>query len=89
MILKIASKYRATPIKHLSKNNCTIIDKKNMADLLTKTFSQKFFESKQQTKIYNNQTKHRKVQIKLPIKNLENYNSLFSLGELRWYKSIS
>ena len=37
---EIAGKYQATPIQHLSKNNCMIIDKKNMADLLAKTFSQ-------------------------------------------------
>ena len=33
-------KYQAIPIKHLSKNNCTITDKKNIEDLLAETFSQ-------------------------------------------------
>ena len=40
MIWKIAGKYQATLIKHLSKNNFSITDKKNMADLLAKTFAQ-------------------------------------------------
>ena len=40
MIQIIASKHQATPIKHLSKNNFVKTDKKNIADLLTETFSQ-------------------------------------------------
>ncbi len=39
MIQKIAGKYQATPIKHLSKINFIITDKKNIADLLAETFS--------------------------------------------------
>ena len=61
MIWKIAGKHQATPIKHLSKNNFVINDKKNIANLLAETFSQnsssqnckpKFITVKQNTKMY-------------------------------------
>ena len=39
MIRKIAGKHQATLIKHYSKNNFIIMDKKNIADLLAETFS--------------------------------------------------
>ena len=39
MIRKIASKHQATLIKHLSKNNFIITDKKSIAGLLAETFS--------------------------------------------------
>ena len=40
MIRKIAGKHQATPIKHVSKNNFTITDKRNIADLPAETFSE-------------------------------------------------
>ena len=68
MIRKIAGKHQATQIKHISKNNFFITDKKNIADFLAETFFQKFIKSKLPAKIYYSQAKRGKVQIKLQIK---------------------
>ena len=82
MIRKIAGKYQTTPIKHLSINNFTITDQNNMADLLVDTFSQNSSSQNGKPKIID-QIKRGKVHVKLSIKNLENYNCLFSLRELK------
>ena len=76
MIQKIAAKYQAIPIKHLSKNNCTITDEKNMADLLAKTFSQNSFSQNGKLKFIIVKQNTEKYKINFQSKHLENYNSL-------------
>ena len=82
MIWKIAGKYQAMPIKHLSKNNHTITDKKNMADLLVKTFSQNSSSQNSKPKFIMVKQNMEKYKLNFQSKNLENYKSLFSLNEL-------
>ena len=82
MIRKIAGKHQATPIKHLSKNDLIIADKKNIADLPAETFPRnssqnckpKFITVKQNVEKYK---------LNFKSKNQEQYNSLFSLKELK------
>ena len=83
MIWKIADKHQATPIKHLSKNNFIITDKKNIADLLAETFPQNSSSQNCKPKFIAVKQNAEKYKLNFKSKNQEQYNNLFSLKELK------
>ena len=82
MIRKISGKNTSSPIKHLSKNHIKATNKKDIADLLAKTFS-KNSSSKNYSKTFQNIKKNaEKTKHNFKSNNLEDYNQPFSLSEL-------
>ena len=82
MIRKISGKNTSSPIKHLSKNHIKATNKKDIADLLAKTFS-KNSSSKNYSKTFQNIKKNaEKTKLNFKSNNLEDYNQPFSLSEL-------
>ena len=82
MIRKISGKNSLGPIKHLSKNHVKATNKKDIADLLAKTFSNNSSSthySKQYQYIKKNAEK---TKLNFKSNNLEDYNRPFSLSEL-------
>ena len=82
MIRKISGKYSSGPIKHLSKNHVKATNKKDIADLLAKTFS-----NNSSSTYYSKQFQHikknaEKIQLNFKSNNIEDYNRPFSLTEL-------
>ena len=83
MIRKIAGKHQATLIKQLSKNNFIITDKKNISDLLAETFSRNSSSQNCKPKFITVKQNAEKYKLNFNSKNQEQYNSLFSLKELK------
>ena len=81
MIRKISGKNTSSPIKHLSKNHIKAINKKDIADLLAKTFS-KDSSSTNYSKPFQNIKKNAKSKLNFKSNNLEDYNQPFSLTQL-------
>ena len=82
MIRKISGKNTSSPIKHLSKNHIKATNKKDIADLLAKTFS-KNSSSKNYSKTFQNIKRNaEKTKLNFKSNNLEDYNQPFSLSEL-------
>ena len=82
MIQKISGKNSSSPIKHLSKNHIKATNKKDIADLLAKTFS-KNSSSTNYSKPFQNIKKYaEKTKLNFKFNNLEDYNQPFSLSEL-------
>ena len=82
MIRKISGKNTSSPIKHLSKDHIKATNKKDIADLLAKTFS-KNSSSKNYSKTFQNIKKNaEKTKLNFKSNNLEDYNQPFSLSEL-------
>ena len=81
MVRKISVKTSTNSIKHLNKNNNLITDLKEISNTLAENFShnsslQQYTQTFQQLK----QIKE-KQPINFKSKNLENYNTLFSMRE--------
>ena len=88
MIWKITGKQQTIPIKYLSKDNSIVTDKKTITELLVETYSK---NSRQNGKndfitIKEDAEKHK---LNFRSKNLEEYNSLLTLRELRLIKKIT
>ena len=73
MIRKIAGKHQATSIKHLSRNNFIITDKKNIADLLAETFSQHSSSQNCKPKFITVKQNAEKYKLNFKSKNQEQY----------------
>ena len=83
MIRKISGKNTSSPIKHLSKNHIKATNKKDIADLLAKTFSKNSSSTNHSSNTFQNIKKNaEKTKLNFKSNNLEDYNQLFSLSEL-------
>ena len=71
MIQKITGQNNNTPTKHLTHNNLKITDEKDIANHLTKTYSQNSSAKYQSKSFQIIKTKAEKVKIKFQSKNTE------------------
>ena len=83
MIRKISGKNSSGPIKHLSKNHVKATNKKDIADLLTKTFSNNSSSTHYSKQFQHIKKNAEKTKLNFKSNNLEDYNRPFSLSELR------
>ena len=83
MIRKISGKHQSTPIKHLSKNHIEATSKKNVADLLAKTFSKNSSSNNYNRQFQNTKKNAEKRKLYFKSTNLEDYNKPFTLTELK------
>ena len=82
MIRKISGKNTSSPIKHLSKNHINTTNKKDIADLLAKTFSKNSSSTNYSKPFQNIKKNAEKTKLNFKSNNLEDYNQPFSLSEL-------
>ena len=82
MIRKISGKNTSSPIKHLSKNHIKATNKKDIADLLAKTFSKNSSSTNYSKPFQNIKKNAEKTKLNFKSNNLEDYNQPFSLSEL-------
>ena len=82
MIRKISGKKTSSPIKHLSKNHIKATNKKDIADLLAKTFSKNSSSTNYSKPFQNIKKNAEKSKLNFKSNNLEDYNQPFSLSEL-------
>ena len=82
MICKISGKNKSSPINHLSKNHVKATNKKDIADLLAKTFSTNSSSDNYSEQFQNIKKKAEKTKLNFQSNNLEDYNQPFSLSEL-------
>ena len=82
MIRKISGKNSSSPIKHLSKNHIRATNKKDIADLLAKTFSKNSSSTNYSKPFQNIKKNAEKTKLNFKSNNLEDYNQPFSLSEL-------
>ena len=82
MIRKISGKNTSSPIKHLSKNHIKATSKKDIADLLAKTFSKNSSSTNYSKQFQNIKKNAEKTKLNFKSNNLEDYNQPFSLSEL-------
>ena len=82
MIRKISGKNTSSPIKHLSKNHIKATNKKDIADLLAKTFSKNSSSTNYSKPFQNIKKNAEKSKLNFKSNNLEDYNQPFSLSEL-------
>ena len=82
MIRKISGKNKSSPINHLSKNHVKATNKKDIADLLAKTFSTNSSSDNYNEQFQNIKKKAEKTKLNFKSNNLEDYNQPFSLSEL-------
>ena len=82
MIRKISGKNKSSPINHLSKNHVKATNKKDIADLLAKTFSTNSSSNNYNEQFQNIKKKAEKIKLNFKSNNLEDYNQPFSLSEL-------
>ena len=82
MIRKISGKNTSSPIKHLSKNHIKATNKKDIADLLAKTFSKNSSSTNYSKPFQNIKKNAEKTRLNFKSNNLEDYNQPFSLSEL-------
>ena len=82
MIRKISGKNTSSPIKHLSKNHIKATNKKDIADLLAKTFSKNSSSTNYSKQFQNIKKNAEKTKLNFKSNNLEDYNQPFSLSEL-------
>ena len=82
MIRKISGKNISSPIKHLSKNHIKATNKKDIADLLAKTFSKNSSSTNYSKPFQNIKKNAEKTKHNFKSNNLEDYNQPFSLSEL-------
>ena len=82
MIRKISGKNPSSPIKHLSKDHVKATNKKNIADLLARTFSKNSSSSNYNRKFQNIKKTAEKKKLNFKSDNFEDYNKPFSLSEL-------
>ena len=75
MIRKISGKNTSSPIKHLSKNQTT--NKKDIADLLAKTFSKNSSSTNYSKPFQNIKRNAEKTKLNFKSNNLEDYNQPF------------
>ena len=83
MIRKISGKNTSSPIKHLSKNHVKATNKKDIADLLAKTFSKNSSSTNYSKPFQNIKKNAEKSKLNFKSNNLEDYNQPFSLSELK------
>ena len=81
MIRKISGKNKSSPINHLSKNHVKARNKKDIADLLAKTFSTNSSSDNYNEQFQNIKKKAEKTKLNFKSNNLEDYNQPF-LSEL-------
>ena len=82
MIRKISGKNSSGPIKHLSKNHVKATNKKDIADLLAKTFSNNSSSTHYSKQFQQIKKNAEKTKLNFKSNNLEDYNRPFSLSEL-------
>ena len=82
MIRKISGKNSSGPIKHLSKNHVKATNKKDIADLLAKTFSNNSSSTHYSKQFQHIKENAEKTKLNFKSNNLEDYNRPFSLSEL-------
>ena len=82
MIRKISGKNSSGPIKHLSKNHVNATNKKDIADLLAKTFSNNSSSTHYSKQFQHIKKNAEKTKLNFKSNNLEDYNRPFSLSEL-------
>ena len=82
MIRKISAKNSSGPIKHLSKNHVKATNKKDIADLLPKTFSNNSSSTHYSKQFQHIKKNAEKTKLNFKSNNLEDYNRPFSLSEL-------
>ena len=82
MIRKISGKNTSSPLKHLSKNHIKATNKKDIADLLSKTFSKNSSSTNYSKPFQNIKKNAEKSKLNFKSNNLEDYNQPFSLSEL-------
>ena len=82
MIRKISGKNTSGPIKHLSKNHVKATNKKDIADLLAKTFSNNSSSTHYSKQFQHIKKNAEKTKLNFKSNNLEDYNRPFSLSEL-------
>ena len=82
MIRKISGKNSSGPIKHLSKNHVKATNKKDIADLLAKTFSNNSSSTHYSKQFQHIKKNAEKTKLNFKSNNLEDYNRPFSLSEL-------
>ena len=82
MIRKISGKNSSGPIKHLSKNHIKATNKKDIADLLAKTFSNNSSSNNYSKQFQYIKKNAEKTKLNFKSNNLEYYIHLFSLCEL-------
>ena len=82
MIWKISGKNSSGPIKHLSKNHVKATNKKVIADLLAKTFSNNSSSTHYDKQFQHIKKNAEKTKFNFKSNNLEVYNRPFSLSEL-------
>ena len=70
------------PIKHLSKNHVKATNKKDIADLLAKTFSNNSSSTHYSKQFQHIKKNADKTKLNFKSNNLEDYNRPFSLSEL-------
>ena len=76
MIRKISGKNISSPINHLSKNHVKATNKKDIADLLAKTFSTNSSSDNYNEQFQNIKKKAEKTKLNFKSNNLEDYNLL-------------
>ena len=81
MIRKISGKHQSTPIKHLFKNHIEATSKKNVADLLAKSFSKNSSSNNYNRQFQNTKKNAEKRKLYFKSTNLEDYNKPFTLTE--------
>ena len=82
MIHKISGKNKSSPINHLSKNHVKATNKKDIADLLAKTFSTNSSSDNYNEQFQNIKKKAEKTKLNFKSNTLKDYNQPFSLSEL-------
>ena len=82
MIRTISGKNTSSPIKHLSKNHIKATNKKDIADLLAKTFSKNSSSTNYSKPFQNVKKNAEKSKLNFKSNNLEDYNQPFSLSKL-------
>ena len=85
MIRKIAGKQRTMPIKYLSKDNYIITDKKTITELLVETFSKNSSKQNGKKEFLTIKEDAEKHELNFKSKNLEEYDNLLTLRELKDY----
>ena len=82
MIRKISGKNSSGPIKHLSKNHIKATNKKDIADLLAKKFSNNSSSNNYSKQFQHIKKNAEKTKLNFKSNNLEYYDHPFSLSEL-------
>ena len=83
MTRKISGKHQSTPIKQLSKNHIEATSKKNVADLIAKSFSKNSSSTNYNRQFQNTKKNAEKRKLYFKSTNLEDHNKHFTLTELK------